>query len=235
MQHNELLLMIENFKEYLAFLFDLNGTMIDDMPYHIKAWHRVLNNVGAEVSLDQIKAECFGKNHEFLDRLFPGRFSDSEKNEMSLAKEKQYQQAFKSQLQLIKGLHNFLSESHNAGIKIAIGTAAIMNNVDYILDGVDIRHYIDTIVSADDVHTSKPHPETFLKCARILGIAPHRCLVFEDSPKGAETAFNAGMDCIIVTTLHSPEEFSTSKNVIGFISNFDDPLVKNLIKWKETV
>ena len=235
MQHNELLLMFENFKEYLAFLFDLNGTMIDDMPFHIKAWHSVLSEAGVEVSLDQIKAECFGKNKEFLERLFPGLFSDSEKNEMSLAKEEQYQQAFKSQLQLIKGLHNFLNESHDAGIKIAIGTAAIMNNVDYVLDGVDIRHYIDTIVSADDVETSKPHPETFLKCAGILGIAPHRCLVFEDSPKGAETAFNAGMDCIIVTTLHNPEEFSTSKNVIGFISNFDDPLVKNLIKWKETV
>src|SRR5215203_2676317 len=95
--------------------------------------------------------------------------------------------------------------SHQAGIKIAIGTAAIMNNVDYVLDGVHIRHYIDAIVCADDVHESKPHPETFLKCAEVLGVAPNNCLVFEDSPKGAESAFNAGMDCIIVTTLHKPE------------------------------
>lgn len=227
--------MPEKADEYKAFLFDLNGTMIDDMLYHIEAWHGVLKDVGAEISLDQMKAECYGKNHELLDRLFPGRFSESEKIEMSLEKEKKYQQVYKPELRLVKGLHEFLEESHKAGIKIAVGTAAIMNNVDFVLDGVHIRHYIDAIVSADEVSLSKPNPETFLKCAEILDVAPDQCLVFEDSPKGAESAFNAGMDCVVITTIHKPEEFSTNKNVIGFISNFDDPLVKNLIKWKEVV
>jgi beta-phosphoglucomutase len=234
-QHNELPVMPEKFKEYKAFLFDLNGTMIDDMPYHIKAWHRVLSDAGAEISMEQMKAECYGKNHELLERLFPGQFSQPEKAEMSIAKEKGYQQVFESELRLIKGLNRFLNDSHKAGMKIAIGTAAIMNNVDFVLDGLDIRHYIDAIVCADDVDESKPNPETFLKCAESLDVAPNNCLVFEDSPKGAQSAYNAGMDCIIVTTLHKPGEFSTNKNVIGFISNFDDPLVKNLIKWKETV
>ena len=227
--------MPEKADEYKAFLFDLNGTMIDDMLYHIEAWHGVLKDVGAEISLDQMKAECYGKNHELLDRLFPGRFSESEKIEMSLEKEKKYQQVYKPELRLVKGLHEFLEESHKAGIKIAVGTAAIMNNVDFVLDGVHIRHHIDAIVSADEVSLSKPNPETFLKCAEILDVAPDQCLVFEDSPKGAESAFNAGMDCVVITTIHKPEEFSTNKNVIGFISNFDDPLVKNLIKWKEVV
>ena len=227
--------MPEKADEYKAFLFDLNGTMIDDMLYHIEAWHGVLKDVGAEISLDQMKAECYGKNHELLDRLFPGRFSESEKIEMSLEKEKKYQQVYKPELRLVKGLHEFLEESHKAGIKIAVGTAAIMNNVDFVLDGVHIRHYIDAIVSADEVSLSKPNPETFLKCAEILDVAPDQCLVFEDSPKGAESAFNAGMDCVVITTIHKPEEFSANKNVIGFISNFDDPLVKNLIKWKEVV
>ena len=86
--------MPEKSKEYKAFLFDLNGTMIDDMPYHIKAWHLVLSDAGAEISLEQMKAECYGKNHELLERLFPGRFSQSEKTGMSFAKEKKYQQVF---------------------------------------------------------------------------------------------------------------------------------------------
>jgi len=234
-QHNELTPMPEKFKAYKAFLFDLNGTMIDDMPYHIKAWHRILSEAGAEISLERMKQECYGKNNELLERIFPGRFSEDEKNAMSAAKEKKYQEIFRMELRLLKGLHDFLNESHTAGIKIAIGTAAIMSNVDYVLDGVHIRHYIDAIVCADDVDESKPHPATFLKCSEVLGVEPNQCLVFEDSPKGAESANNAGMDCIIVTTLHQPGEFSTNKNVIGFISNFDDPLVKNLIKWKETV
>jgi beta-phosphoglucomutase len=234
-QHNELLVMAEEFRDYKAFLFDLNGTMIDDMPYHIMAWHGILTDAGAEISRERTKQECYGKNNELLDRIFPGRFSEDEKIVMSAAKEKKYQEIFRVELRLLKGLHDFLNESHKAGIKIAIGTAAIKNNVDFVLDGLHIRHYFDAIVCADDVNESKPSPETFLKCAESLNIAPNNCLVFEDSPMGALSAYNAGMDCIIVTTLHKPGEFSTNKNVIGFISNFGDPLVKNLIKWKETV
>jgi beta-phosphoglucomutase family hydrolase len=221
-------------RSYKAFLFDLNGTMINDMPYHIRAWHRILTDLGAQISLERMKEECYGKNEELVERIFPGRFSEAEKTAMGLAKEEKYREVFKKDLRLIQGLHDLLHELHKAGIKIAIGTAAVMGNVDFVLDGVDIRHYIDAIVSADDVQMSKPHPETFLKCAEALGVAPEDCLVFEDAPKGVECAFNARMDCVVITTLHQPEEFSTNKNVIGFISNFDDPFIKNLIKWEQT-
>ena len=55
-----------------AFLFDLNGTMINDMPYHIKAWHKILNDLGAGISMERMKDECYGKNNELLERIFPG-------------------------------------------------------------------------------------------------------------------------------------------------------------------
>ncbi|MCH5598591.1 hypothetical protein MKP09_12070 [Niabella ginsengisoli] len=64
---------------YKAFLFDLNGTMIDDMSYHIKAWYRILNDLGAGISIERTKEECYGKNHELLERIFPGKFSFEEK------------------------------------------------------------------------------------------------------------------------------------------------------------
>lgn len=221
-------------ENYEAFLFDLNGTMVDDMRYHIKALHRLLNDLGANITLEQMKQECYGKNQEIFERIFPGQFSEAEKDKLGFEKEKQYQKEFKPDLKLIEGLDVFLKKAHESGIKTAVGTAAILFNVDFVLDGLDIRKYIDAIVSADDVRFSKPHPETYLKCAEALTVDSKDCLVFEDSPKGAESALNAGMDCIVITTLHKPEEFSTYKNVIGFISNFDDPILKNLIKWKQT-
>jgi beta-phosphoglucomutase len=219
-------------KEYKAFIFDLNGTMVDDMSYHIKAWHRILNNLGADISMEQMKEECYGKNHELLERIFPGRFTHQKKNEMSYEKERQYQKDFKPNLKLIAGLDEFLKENHSAGIKTAIGSAAILFNIDFVLDGLQIRQYIDAIVSADDVSFSKPHPETFIKCAEALHIPPADCLVFEDSPKGAEAAANAGMDCLIITTLHHPDEFTDHENVIGFISTYEDAILQNLIKLK---
>ncbi|HKO82501.1 MAG TPA: HAD hydrolase-like protein, partial [Chitinophagaceae bacterium] len=126
---------------YKAFLFDLNGTMVNDMPYHVSAWHRILNELGANISLERMKLECYGKNHELLERIFPGRFSPEEKNRMSLEKEKQYQKDFKPRLQLINGLDRFLQQAHEAGIKMGIGSAAIMLNIDFVLDELGIRHF----------------------------------------------------------------------------------------------
>lgn len=204
---------------YKAFLFDLNGTMIDDMDYHIKAWHRILNELGAAISLERTKEECYGKNYELLERIFPGRFSNEEKYIMSIEKEKQYQREFRPNLKLIDGLDAFLKKSYENGIKMAIGSAAIMFNIDFVLDGLNIRHYFDALVSADDVQHSKPDPETYLKCAELLNIAPGECLVFEDAPKGVESALRAGMDSVVLTTMHQPEEF-TQPRVIAFAENY---------------
>src|SRR5882672_11711973 len=65
--------------KYKAFLFDLNGTMIDDMQYHIRAWHHILNELGADISMERMKQECYGKNQELLERIFPSRFTEEEK------------------------------------------------------------------------------------------------------------------------------------------------------------
>jgi beta-phosphoglucomutase len=223
------------FKPYKAFLFDLNGTIIDDMQYHIKAWHRILNALGADITLQRTKEECYGKNHELLERIFPGVFSEAEKDRMSFEKEKEYQHAFTPNLKLIDGFGPFLQNSHEEGIKTAIGSAAILLNVDFVLDGLHIRSWIDAVVSADDVANSKPHPETFLKCAKLLSIKPVNCLVFEDAPKGVEAALNAGMDCMVITTLHKKEEFHPYKNIIGFIGNYYDEQITSLLCRKEKV
>jgi len=158
-----------------AFIFDLNGTMIDDMEYHAKAWSDILNK---------------------------------------------YQEAFRPHLSLIKGLDQFLKKTEASGISMAVGTAAIPINIDFVLDGLNIRHYFKAIVSADDVIKSKPDPETFTKCAELLHVRPENCIVFEDAPKGVEAAENAGMSCVVITTMHPQEEFKNYKNIISFIEDY---------------
>lgn len=203
-----------------AFLFDLNGTMVDDMQYHISAWYEILNGLGAGISMERTKEECYGKNHELLERIFPGRFSEHEKEHMSQEKERAYRHFFQPHLRLIAGLDHFLQQAHERGIRMAIGSAAIRSNIDFVLDGTDIRHYFSAIISADDVARSKPHPETFLKCAAALGVAPDACIVFEDAPKGVEAARNAGMQALVLTTMHTADEFGGYPNIIGFARDF---------------
>jgi beta-phosphoglucomutase len=214
-----------------GFIFDLNGTMINDMPYHTKAWQYLLNNdLGGNFTWEQVKQQMYGKNPEVLVRMFGNeRFTLDEMNNLSLEKEKRYQQEYLEHLELVPGLHEFLESAYQKGIPMAIGSAAIPFNIDFVLDNLNIRHYFTAIVSADDVVLSKPHPETFLKAAELLNISAEDCIVFEDVPKGAEAAANAGMKAVVLTTTHLPDEFKHLPNILCFAADFNNEVVKGLI------
>jgi len=205
-----------------AFLFDLNGTMIDDMQFHVKAWHSILNEeLGAGLTREQVKSQMYGKNSELLVRVFgKDRFTAEEMDRLSIEKEKRYQQEYLPHLKLIPGLQQFLEKAYALKIPMAIGSAAIMFNIDFVLDNLNIRHFFGAIVSADDVAISKPHPETYLKAAKLLGVDAAACLVFEDAPKGVEAAQNAGMPSVVLTLLHEKEEFAQYNNTIQFIKDY---------------
>ena len=125
-------------------------------------------------------------------------------------------------MKLIEGLDRFLEKTEACNIVNGIGSAAIRLNINFILDGLNIRRYFKAIVSANDVTISKPNPETFLKCAGQLAIDPADCIVFEDAPKGVEAAMNAGMQCVVLTTMHTIEEFSQYSRIICFIKDYTD-------------
>ncbi len=219
-----------NTPKYKAFLFDMNGTMIDDMDYHTTAWQKILKEeLQTSLSWDEVKAQMYGKNSEVLARFFgEDRFTQEEADRLSIEKEKIYQKEYISQLRLINGLDKFLEKAAENNIKMAIATAAIMFNIDFVVDNLDLRHYFQVLISADEVSKSKPHPETFLKSAEELGLDSKDCLVLEDAPKGVEAAQNAGMDCLVITTMHGPEEFSQYKNIIGFVKDYTNPMLEQL-------
>jgi len=214
-----------------ALIFDLNGTMINDMEYHIRAWTEILNqDLKAGMTYEQIKNQMYGKNSELFIRVFgEGKMTEKEMEFWSMEKEKKYQKTYRPYLQLINGLADFLKTAYEHNIPMAIGSAAIPFNIDFVLDQLGIRKYFTAIVSAEDVAVSKPHPETFLKAARLLNTEPADCLVFEDAPKGVEAAKNAGIPCVVITTLHSANEFPASDHIIRFIKDYSDPFVVSLL------
>lgn len=205
-----------------AFIFDLDGTMIDDMSYHAEAWYDILNNdLQAGLTWNEVKVEMYGKNDELLVRVFgDNHFSHGRMQELSIEKERRYQKGYLPKLKLINGLREFLERSYIEKIPMAIGSAAIPFNIDFVLNNMNIRRFFKAIVSADDVETSKPHPETFMKCAGLLKIAPENCLVFEDAPKGVEAADAAGMPTVVLKTMHDEKEFEKYKNIVCFINDY---------------
>ena len=213
-----------------AFLFDLNGTMIDDMEFHARAWYHILvNELGAKLTWEEVKKEMYGKNEELLVRIFGEDYFTKERmKQLSLEKEKSYQKEFEPHLKIINGLDGFLAKAYQLEIPMAIGSAAIQFNIDFVLDGLNLRDYFKVLVSAEDVAISKPHPETFTKGADALKVAYNNCIVFEDSPKGVEAALEAGMQAVVIITYHAVAEFSHLPNVLMFVDDYTDEQLNQL-------
>ncbi len=208
-----------------AFLFDLNGTMIDDMHYHLDIWFDVITkDLGSTLTKEQVRGHMYGTNYEVLTRIFgEGRFSHAEVDIISQGKEERYQQIYRPHLDLLPGLFSFLKTAAQKQIKMAIGSAAPPFNIDFVVDNLNIRNYFKEIISGADVRESKPHPEVFLKAAKLLQVDPDACIVFEDAPKGVEAAFRAGMKCVVITTMHQQNEFKDYDNILLFIKDYTDP------------
>lgn len=213
-----------------AFLFDMNGTMINDMQYHEEAWHDILNNeIGHSITIQETKKHMYGKNEELFVRLFgTDKFTDEEVADWSMKKEIKYQERFRPHLKLINGLEAFLRKAKAQSIAMAIGTAANNFNVNYVLDNIDVKDFFASVIAAEDVATSKPNPEVFIRCADELGIPYADCVVFEDSPKGVEAAQNAGMKAVVLKTYHEEHEFAHLDNVLMFVDDYEDGELEGL-------
>ncbi len=203
-----------------ALIFDMDGTMVDNMMVHHRAWQQKLAEIGLNLTLEEVIANCHGKNDEILQRLFGEKYNFEERDRISYEKEAVYREVFLKDLKLIDGLNDMLKTAFKMGIPMGIGTAARPENVDYVLDNLNIRHYFKAIVTSADVDKGKPDPSVFFMVADILGVKYSNCLVFEDSPTGAKTAVNAGMKAIILTTTHKAEEFSEFSSVLKCLPDY---------------
>ncbi len=201
-------------------IFDLDGTMVDNMMVHHQAWQRKLKSLGLELTLDQVREQIHGVNEEILKRLFGDRFTEAERLHHAADKEAEYRKIYKPEL--ITGLPALLTTLRKNNVPMAIGSAAPRENVDFVLDGLNIRHYFEAILHAGDVKNGKPNPEIYIKAADRLGVPVERCLVLEDSPTGAEAAQSAGCGIVIVTSSHLEAEFQKFRNIRMFIRNYQE-------------
>lgn len=210
-------------------IFDMDGTMIDNMMIHHRAWQKQLRSLGIDLSIEEVKERIHGVNIEILKREFGDRFSPEERIRISDEKEAAYREIYKPQLKLINGLTQFLDRLKAANKPMAIGTAAPGVNADFVLDELNLRPYFDSVVHAGHVTKGKPDPEVFQLAAKGINLDARDCIVFEDSVTGAKAAQNAGSRSVIVTTTHQEEEFEGIDNIIGFIKDFEEELIQRLV------
>ncbi|MBT3386203.1 MAG: beta-phosphoglucomutase family hydrolase [Prolixibacteraceae bacterium] len=172
-------------------IFDLDGTLSDSLPVHVATW----NKVGEEYGFDfdpQIVYEMTGRPTIEFARRVVSQFNLAVSPEEIVGLK---QQAFWESTDLLKPVDQVVAlvKKYFGKLPLAVGTGASRKSAEIQLEILNLRHYFDAIVSADDVAKHKPDPDTFLKCAQLIGVEPQFCQVFEDGDLGIAAAEKAGM------------------------------------------
>ena len=213
-----------------AFLFDLDGTLIDTMHWHFITWEVVVQELGSPLKGDALMKELYGNGAELMHRLVPHRtFTEEEARKIVDDKEARYREQYGHNITVLEGASEFLEDALQQNIPMGIGTASNQANIDFALDFLDLRKYLNGIVGADDVEFSKPHPETWLKLAEVLNTPPDHCIVFEDAPKGIEAAAKAGMKAIAITGHYTANDFKNYENVLKIVPGLNALKISELL------
>ncbi|HQU92388.1 MAG TPA: HAD family phosphatase [Pyrinomonadaceae bacterium] len=206
--------------EERAFIFDMDGTLVDNMRFHTEAWRTLIEENGFEFNERKFLVETAGQtNREIIPSVF-GAVSNERLSELALRKEELYREVYIHHRKPVDGLVDFLETSHGLGIKLAVSTAASPPNMAFILDGLDLRKYFGAITTAADVKRGKPDPEIFLISAANVGVEPRNSIVFEDAFFGFEAAKRAGMKAIGITTVNSYDEIMQADGVVEAHADF---------------
>lgn len=208
-------------------LFDMDGTLVDNMVVHHRAWQEHLKELGLTLSMDEIKATIWGKNEDIYERIFPGRFTLHQMRELGEKKELRYVELYTPEIAFLPGLEDFLTAAKEVGCPMAIATAAPKVCVDFVSHALRLGRFFTTIIDADQVQRSKPFPDPYLAAARALGASLERCIVFEDAPVGVRSAEAAGMRSYVLLTTHQRHEFASFPKVLGYLADFSRVKIAN--------
>ena len=213
-----------------AFLFDLDGTLIDSMPHHHQAWVIWHARHGLRIDEAGFFAATAGRsNPEILADLLP--HADAvEIAALADEKESLYRELAAGSLALVPGAQQFAAAARAAGLRLAICTASTPSNMALAFDLLGVDRWVDTVTSPADGLRGKPHPDIFLEAARRLQVDPARCLVFEDAPLGIEAARRASMRAVALTTTLPASAFASFDTLRAIAPDFGPLDLADLMK-----
>lgn len=189
-----------------AIIFDMDGTLVDNIRYHEESWIIFLKQYGIDIKPENFSAQNHGTLDEMIVRFFGNDISETKIYELGLEKENAYQTLYKSKMKEVNGLSSFLQKLKQNNIRTGLATMGIPSSINFILDGLHIKKYFHEITGGIEVLKGKPNPEIFLKTIEKLQIDHKDCVAVEDSMGGIQSALDAGLKVIGITTTHSEEE-----------------------------
>ncbi|MDN4587023.1 HAD family phosphatase [Xenophilus aerolatus] len=213
-----------------ALIFDMDGTMIDSMPWHAKSWVAFARQHGIDMDVSEILARTTGRTGvECMREVFGRPLTDAECVKLVHQKEVLYRDLFGAQFTEVAGFTAFAKRAAAMGLKIAVGTAGDRHNIEFAMSRLAMDPLPLAIVGGDEGFSGKPTPAIFLEAARRIGVAPERCIVFEDAPFGIEAARRGGMRAVAVCSTHTPEELA-GPHVMAAVRDYNELAQSNFLE-----
>ncbi len=200
-------------------IFDMDGTIVDSLPYHYKAWKIFFKENKVENFSEKLKDYKGGGTLDLLTTVLGNNFSKKELKSMVDDKEIIFRDIYKDNVIPIEGFIQMLESIKSQKILVGLASNAIRENVKMILNELKIYNEFESIICGDEVENGKPNPEMFNKTAKIFKLDKKDCLIFEDSIEGLQGAVNSGIDAIGVKS-SSSDKILKSAGAKGTIKNY---------------
>ncbi len=214
-----------------AIIFDMDGTLMNNNPYHFKAWQAFYKKYNRSFTLDDYKTEISGHTSVEVFQSFFGKVMTPEEiTKYANEKNALYRELYKPYIKPVDGLLPLLEEIKAAGIPMNIATSGSPANVRFMFEHIPIASYFQRVIDASEVTHGKPDPEIFLKAAQYASADPVKCIAFEDSLAGVASAKAAGMKVVGITTMETAEDLKETDMVINDYTNVNLAMLKMLMQ-----
>lgn len=213
-----------------AFIFDMDGTMINSMPWHAKSWVEFTHRHGLELDLPDLMRRTTGRNGaECIRELFQRDMDDAQAWALIHEKEVIYREMFAPQFSEVAGFTAFSERARSRGLKVGVGTAGDRHNIEFVLSHLKLPTHPLALVGGDEGLPGKPEPAIFLEAARQMKTGAGACIVFEDAPFGIEAARRAGMRAVAICTGHSAVELA-GPHVLAAVRDYNELFESNFLE-----
>lgn len=180
-----------------AVIFDMDGVLLDSEPYYYNYLQQRFTELGISVTDEEYAGFVGLPTNKVWSYLEKANDVDLGIENILKHEEEQVNNIFlEAQLQPIKGVGDLLEAIANRDIPMGVASSSSKSTIELIVDKLGLNSYFNFLVSGTEVENGKPHPDIFLKAARLHNVSPDKCLVIEDSQNGLMGAKKAGMTCV---------------------------------------
>jgi HAD superfamily hydrolase (TIGR01509 family) len=209
-------------------IFDMDGVIINSEPIHVASEKDLFDSLGVHIT--QTEHDSFiGTTSTIMWRRIKKNYGLAQTIPELITLERAYYLKYlerEQDLKPVAGVVKLITKLKAHDFLLSVASSSPHSQIDLILDRFDLRAYFRAVVSGDDVENGKPHPDIFLKTARLLNVLPEKCIVIEDSYNGVTAAVKAKMKCIGFKNPHSGNQDLSKADKV--ITSFAEVLISEL-------